>query len=265
MPRPGPAPPAPRPLPLTSLCPRLTLFPLPILARPSSRFPSAQPDAPSLPSLCPPRPYPLSLPGARCSPPSPQNSLYSKLEKADILEMTVQFLREVPAAPSAAGETPSPPLARPVLTAVSPQSPLRVSAPGTVPAWPAWALCWPPRRRSPPRHRLPELHRPPAPRRPRCLPPSRSAPPPPHSGGPGSPPHTAVHSPIYLYRPRRRPGDPQPFVQINLWPKLSSDCPSSAGTASHSHPWWQCTCLGAVRCQQWLWQPVWSICRHSYG
>uniref|UniRef100_A0A803XWD0 BHLH domain-containing protein n=1 Tax=Meleagris gallopavo TaxID=9103 RepID=A0A803XWD0_MELGA len=26
-----------------------------------TRFPSAQPDAPSLPSLCPPRPYPLSL------------------------------------------------------------------------------------------------------------------------------------------------------------------------------------------------------------
>uniref|UniRef100_A0A8V0ZG44 Hes family bHLH transcription factor 2 n=1 Tax=Gallus gallus TaxID=9031 RepID=A0A8V0ZG44_CHICK len=40
------------------------------------------------------------------------SSRCSKLEKADILEMTVQFLREVPAAPSAPGEAPNPPPTR---------------------------------------------------------------------------------------------------------------------------------------------------------
>ncbi|XP_015737608.1 transcription factor HES-2 [Coturnix japonica] len=70
-----------------------------------------------------------------------------KLEKADILEMTVRFLTEVPAAPSAPGEAPN----QPPPAAARPGAHGRLSSEPTESfrAGPAWVLCWPPHAAAP--------------------------------------------------------------------------------------------------------------------
>uniref|UniRef100_A0A669QZB2 Hes family bHLH transcription factor 2 n=1 Tax=Phasianus colchicus TaxID=9054 RepID=A0A669QZB2_PHACC len=98
------------------------------------------------------------------------SSLYSKLEKADILEMTVQFLREVPAAPSAPGEPPS----RPPPAGARPGAHGRLSAEPSESFRAGYRACLAglgallaPAPPLPPRHRLPE---PPPPAHPKAAP-----------------------------------------------------------------------------------------------